>query len=85
MELRCRFHRYPVDYTRPVDYIPWDTFYIPWVHAVDTPYPVGYSRGLHISRGHDIPWTTCSPRDIMGVVHGMYVPWVYPVGAHWVY
>ena len=71
MAPRCRFRCSPVDYTHPVDFIPWSTFCIPWVHPVDTAYPVGVSRGLHISRGYDIPWTTC--------VHG--TKWVLSTGC----
>ena len=64
---RCRFGAYPVDYTYPVGNIPWATCDIQWatcdiqwVRTVDYTTPVGYIRGEHISRGYDIPWTTCT-------------------------
>ena len=87
---QCRLRAYPVDNTYPLGYIPWatcyipwTTYYIPWTHTVDYPYPVGYNRGQHISRGYDIPWTTCT-HGIYNVVHGTiypvgYIPWVNSV------
>ena len=81
MELWCRFPTSPVNNTYPVDYIPWVTFDIPWTYPVDYIHPVGDISGELISRGYDIPWTTCTHGiwDLKVLSTG-YIPWTISRG-----